>query len=443
MLLTGTGSGCGKTTITCAVLKAFKDRGLDTGAYKCGPDYIDTMFHARITGSSCTNLDPFFFDGNILQYLLSRKGASRRINIVEGVMGYYDGLAVTEKASTYEVAKATQTPVVLIVNAKGAAYSILAQINGFLDFCEDDQIRGVILNNCSPMLYPMIAETILKRFDGRVKPLGCMPSMSECSLESRHLGLVTAAEVEDLDRKLEILSGQAQKSIDLDGLLELADHAPELNFEEPAIRHFDEKIRIAVARDKAFCFYYEDSIDMLGEMGAEFVSFSPLNDSTLPEGIEGLYLGGGYPELYAERLSGNTSMLDSIKRAVGSGLPCIAECGGFMYLTAAIGDYKMCDVLPGKCYDTGRLTRFGYITLTANADNMLCSAGGSIRAHEFHHWDCEDTGNCFSAEKPTGRGWKCVAANDHLYAGFPHFHFLANLEFAEDFYAACVRYGRA
>ena len=438
ILISGTGSGCGKTTVTCAVLKALVNRGMKVGAFKCGPDYIDTMFHARITGSPCSNLDPFFFNEDTLKYILAKNGGGNRINVIEGVMGYYDGLGMSGNASTWEVSKKTNSPVVLVVGAKGAALSIMAVIKGFVDLFEDNKICAVIFNNCQPMMYKLLAEETIRRFDGRIRPLGFLPPMPDCSLESRHLGLVTAAEVKDLNEKLERLAQQAEKSIDLDGMIESADQSLPLTFTPPSIPVFEDAVRIAVARDKAFCFYYEDSLDVLRQMGAELVDFSPLSDPALPENIQGLYLGGGYPELYTKELSANVSMLESIREAVSSGLPCIAECGGFMYLTQTIGEEKMAGVLPGTCFNTGKLTRFGYITLEAKKENMLCGKGGQIKGHEFHHWDCTENGDGFSAVKPNGRSWNCVFANESLYAGFPHFHFLANVEFAARFYRAAL-----
>ena len=225
----------------------------------------------------------------------------------------------------------------------------------------------------------------------------------------------------------------------MNGLLALAAEAPALTFPPPSPLPSPGRARIAVARDKAFCFYYEDSLDVLRDMGAELVDFSPLTDAALPPDIQGLYLGGGYPELYARQLSENAAMRTSIRTALAGGLPCIAECGGFMYLTEAIGDFPMVGHLPGKCFDAGRLVRFGYVTLTARRDNLLCRAGASIRGHEFHHWDCTDPGDGFLAEKATGRSWPCAVATDRLYAGYPHFHFRANPAFARRFYETCLK----
>ena len=438
IVLAGAGSGSGKTTAACALMQAFADMGVHVGAFKCGPDYIDPMFHRHITGRG-VNLDPFFFSADTLGYLLDRYGTKDGINIIEGVMGYYDGVGLSDKAGTYTVAKAASCPVVLILGAGGAALSLLAVLEGFARFRPDSGIRGVIFNRCPPSLYPSLSEAVNEHFGGEIRPLGYLPVMPDCSLESRHLGLVTADEVEGLDGKLAELSRRAAESVDLEGLLELARGAEKLSFSPPELPKAGESVRIAVARDRAFCFYYEDSLDLLRDIGAQLIPFSPLDDARLPEDIHGLYLGGGYPELYADRLSENSSMRSSIFDALSRRrLACIAECGGFMYLTQAIAGRPMVGFLDGECSDAGKLTRFGYIKLRAEKDSMLCRRGGEIAAHEFHHWDCTLPGSDFTAEKPTGRKWVCGVASDRLYAGFPHFNFLSEPGFALEFYRTCL-----
>ena len=437
VIMAGTNSGCGKTTVTCAVMQALKNRGLDVGGVKCGPDYIDPMFHRRVIGAPSSNLDPFFFDAGKLKYLLAKNCASRDICVIEGVMGYYDGIGLTStQASTYDLARLTDSPVVLTVSARGAALSVIAQIQGFLAFEADNNIKAVILNDCTESAYKLIAPEIEKRLG--IRTLGFLPRLRNCAVESRHLGLVTADEVTDLKLKMQRLAEQAEKSIDLDGLLAIAGAAKDIDYEDITLPKLA-PIRVAVARDNAFCFYYEDSLDVIKSMGAELVEFSPMDDSAIPAGVDGIYLGGGYPELYAEKLSQNISMRSSIAEALKAGLPCIAECGGFMYLTQAIAGQPMVGFINGESHDMGKLTRFGYVTLTAERDNMLCKKGDRIPAHEFHHWDCDNTGDCFTARKKTGREWKCVFANETLYAGFPHFHFLANTDFAVNFYKACLK----
>lgn len=440
VVLAGTGSGCGKTTVTCAVLQALTDRGTKVAAFKCGPDYIDPMFHRVIVGDTSANLDAFFFSENTLRYLLAGHGANRDVCVIEGVMGYYDGMGLTSaRASTWEIARSLRSPVILVVSARGASLSVLAEIEGFLNFRPHSGIRGVILNQCTKSAYPALAGAIRERFGERVRTLGYLPDLPGAGLDSRHLGLVTAAEVADLRDKLRILAQTARETIDFDGLLALAGEAETLEYTPVTLPRYAGQTRIAVARDRAFCFYYEDSLDALTGMGAELVPFSPLEEERLPENIHGLYLGGGYPELYARALSRNTGIRAAVKQALEAGLPCIAECGGFMYLTESIGGWPMVGYLPGSCFDAGRLTRFGYVTLTAKEDNLLCRAGESVRGHEFHHWDAEQTGEGFIAEKPTGRRWECVHATERLYAGFPHFHFYANPRFARRFYEACIR----
>ena len=438
IMISGVSSGCGKTTVVCAVLQALVNRGLKTGAFKCGPDYIDPMFHSRIIGAKSANLDLHFFSENTLRFLLAKNAAGCDVSVIEGAMGFYDGAGLTTwKTSAYELALVTKTPVVLVVNARGAALSVLAVIEGFLRFRPESGIRGVILNQCTAMTYASLSAAIEERFG--IRCFGFLPRLDECVLESRHLGLVTAGEIRDLREKMQTLAAQAEKTLDIDALLALAHEAEPLDYTPAVLPKKEKKIRLAVARDNAFCFYYEDSLDAVREMGGELVPFSPITDGALPENIDGLYLGGGYPELYAKELGENASMRASVRAALERGVPCIAECGGFMYLTEAIGDEPMAGFLPGTCFDTGKLTRFGYVTLRAKKDNLLCRAGGEIAAHEFHHWDCTCPGDAFAAEKPTGRRWECAAASDTLYAGYPHFHFYSNLEFLYSFYDACIK----
>ncbi len=440
VLLAGSNSGCGKTTISCAILQALLDQKKNVGAFKCGPDYIDPMFHREVIGAPSSNLDPFFFSENTLRWLLAKNGAAREINIIEGVMGYYDGLALTgTRASSYEVACWSRSPVVLLLPARGASLSLLATLQGFLQFCPESRICGAILNQCSAGTYAALAKEIEARFGGRVLPLGFMPTLPDCRLESRHLGLVTAAEVKDLKEKLHRLARQAAESIDLAGLTALAESAPPLECRPVELPRFAESVRIAVARDRAFCFYYEDSLAALAEMGAELIPFSPLHDAAPPAEIHGLYLGGGYPELYAKELSENRGMRQTLKKLLDEGLPCIAECGGFMYLGKSIGGQPMLGFLPGESFDTGKLSRFGYVRLRAKADNMLCRAGEEIAGHEFHHWDSSESGDGFRAEKASGKSWECVFAGPTLYAGYPHFHFYANPAFAVKFYETCLK----
>lgn len=439
LLIAGTNSGCGKTTVVCAVLQALKARGEALASFKCGPDYIDPMFHRGVLGLPCRNLDLQLFGENTLRYLLSQGEGTA---IIEGVMGYYDGIGISREASSYAIAKAAAAPTVLVVNARGASHSLLATLSGFYGLCPDSFIRGVILNNCSPMLYPRLKELIVSHFGDALRPLGFLPPLPECAFESRRLGLISAEEMADLQKKLRLLGENAEKYMDLDGLLFLAESAPALCWEEPALPPPGSPVRLAVAQDEAFCFVYEDNLRLLTQLGAELVPFSPLRDTALPENIQGLYLPGGYPELHTEALAKNETMRASIRRALEGGLPCVAECGGFLYLQETLQGYPMVGFLKGRGFDTGHLVRFGYATLTANRDSMLLAQGESLNVHEFHYYDVDDPGDGFTAKKASGMAWTCGVVSDTLYAGFPHLHFYAKPELAARFLDRCRRAGK-
>ena len=326
LVIGGTGSGCGKTTITCALLQAFVEWGLDTAAFKCGPDYIDPMFHSRIIGTRSRNLDAFLCGREQVPALLQHS-AGRDISVIEGVMGYYDGLAGTSSEnSTADIARLTQSPTVLVVSAKGMSLTLAALLRGFLQF-EQNTIRGVILNGISPRMTDYYAG-IVEQNTG-LSVFGAMPTDAACAVESRHLGLVTAGEIQNLKQKMQALARHARDGLQLDALLALARTAPELQEQLPPVPVCGTGLRIGVARDEAFCFDYADSLDVLTRMGAQLVPFSPLHDAHLPEKLDGLYLCGGYPELYAQQLGDNRTMLADIRAAIAGGMPTIAECGGF------------------------------------------------------------------------------------------------------------------
>jgi len=286
------------------------------------------MFHSRVIGTKSRNLDSFFAKEDTLRYLLEKNARDCEISVIEGVMGYYDGLAgISPKASAYDVARITKTPAVLIVNAKGMSLSAAAFVKGFVEYREDSQIRGVILNQISPMMYPRLKQIIEETLP--VKVYGYVPVVKDCVLESRHLGLVMPEEIADLHDKLMELAEILERSVDIDGLLELAEDAEELPVQEPLTDyHTKRTVRIALAKDEAFCFFYQDNLELLEEMGAQLIPFSPIHDEKLPENIDGMLFHGGYPELYAKALSENKKMLTSVREAVQAGIPYMAECGG-------------------------------------------------------------------------------------------------------------------
>ena len=439
VLIAGTASGCGKTTAVCAILTLLRRRGVGVTAAKCGPDYIDPMFHRSVLGVPSANLDPFFCEESLLRALLAAHAGEA--TVIEGVMGYYDGTGRDgTEYSTYSVAAATQTPVVLVVDARGAAASLLAVLEGFLRFRPDSRIVGVLFRGASPMTYAMLEKLLEARFGGAVRPLGYIPKLPEdCVLASRHLGLITAAEIAELREKLEKIADLCADTVDVDALLALARSAPPIAYDAPAVVR-RAPVTIAAARDAAFCFYYDDTLALLERMGASICFFSPLADEPLPEEADGLLLGGGYPELYAETLEKNASARESVRRAVTRGLPTIAECGGFQYLGRSLCGRAMCGALPHESADAGRLVRFGYLTLTAQRAGLLGENGTVLRAHEFHYYDSTACGGDFTAEKPSGRRWTCAIHTDTLYAGYPHLFLPADSKAADAFYSACLKY---
>jgi len=441
IMIAGTGSGCGKTTITCAILKALVNRGLSVSSFKCGPDYIDPMFHSKIIMGKSRNLDMFLCGEETTKYLLAKNCENTDFSIIEGVMGFYDGLSINDvEYSSCDISNKTDTPVVLVVNSEGLYFSLVAMIKGYLDFYEN-KIVAVILNNTSKEMYPLYKDSIEKHLN--IKVLGFMPRLKNAVLESRHLGLITVSEVELLDEKLEELGKAAEENIDLDQMIAFAQTALPLSYHEVNIKR-EEEVRVAIAMDNAFCFYYEDSLELLRQMGAVLIPFSPLENDTLPEDINGLILGGGYPELYAEKLSENTSMLTCIKKFFESGLPTYAECGGFMYLgkTISVNDksYPMVGAIETNTNLTNKLQNFGYIHLMAKEDNVFCKKDIGINAHEFHYSQSDNNGDSFEAIKSSGKGWSVGFSSQSTFAGYPHLHLWGNVDFARNFLRRCQEY---
>ena len=435
LLLSSMHSGAGKTVAVCALLAALKNRGMDVRAFKCGPDYIDPMFHTRVLGVPSRNLDLFLQGEDGVRHTLSScEGA---LAVLEGAMGYYDGVNGTTEASAWDVARTTHTPTVLVLRPQGAGISLAAQVTGMQRFRPESGIAGLLLTDCREQLAQYLTP-ILQRETG-LPVLGFLPPMEEAKLESRHLGLRTPDEIAALSERFGVLAAQMERTVDLDRLLALA--AEDDSLPEPA-RRTASVCRIAVARDEAFCFYYEENLDRLRDAGAELVFFSPLRDAALPAPADGLYLGGGYPELYAAALAENASMRASIRAAVTGGLPTVAECGGFLYLQRTLADaqgrpHEMCGVLDGAGVRTEHLRRFGYSRLQPETDSMLFRAGEQIPVHEFHYWDCTCNGTDLLTVKPDGRSWRCGFASARLYAAFPHLHFGGALPLAERFVRTC------
>ena len=443
-LLAAPRSGSGKTTMTCALLMALKRRGCAPCAFKSGPDYIDPMFHRAVLGVESRSLDLFFSAPETVRTLYAKGAAGHGAAVCEGAMGFYDGLGgVSDRASAWHLADTLDLPVLLVVEPKGQSLTLAAELNGLKNFRTPSHIAGILLNNCTARMYALLAPMLEK--ETGLPVLGFLPKLPEAVIGSRHLGLYTAAEVENLQQKLALLADAAEEHIDWPRLLALCEKEPPalpVQPETPPAR-----VRIAVAQDEAFCFTYAETLEAFRDAGAEVVFFSPLRDTALPENIGGLYLPGGYPELHAKELSENTSLLREIKRKIKSGLPTAAECGGFLYLGQSLTDaegqsWPMAGVLPGEAKDAGRLVRFGYAALSADSDSMLFRAGESFPIHEFHHWDSTANGTALAAKKPVGGAeWRCGFVNEHFYAGFPHLYW-AGTPLPQRFAAAAENYRR-
>ena len=445
ILLAAPGSGSGKTLLTTGLLTLFQNRGIRCRSFKCGPDYIDPMFHKYVLGIDSCNLDSFFLPQEELRALFQKRAADAELSILEGVMGYYDGIGGNSTAaSTYEVAKITDTPVILVLDGKGSSLSLAAQVKGFLDYRKDSHICGVILNKTNKMVGERLRPEIEKL---GVRYLGAVPVCETMDIKSRHLGLTMPQEQSELRGHLNAFAKQLEEYLDVDGILELAgcsgEKLPEagkteqsnqtdLNQEETKqdeIRPIDSESepptrRMAVAMDKAFCFYYQENLDFLRQHGWELIPFSPLHDAALPEQVHAILLGGGYPELYAKELSANEPMLTSIRNAHAEGIKILAECGGFLYLQEHLEDemgncWPMVGLIHADGFRTEKLGRFGYISLTQNG-------AVRIKGHEFHYWESTAPGSAFRAEKPqSDRGWDCMYRTDSLLAGFPHLYYLS------------------
>ncbi len=434
-------SGSGKTAFTCALLAALKKRGVLPCSFKCGPDYIDPMFHRSVLGVDCHNLDLFLASENRVRAIFAAGAAGHGAAVVEGAMGLYDGLSFTDRASAWHIAQVLGLPVILVLRPRGVSLTLAAQLRGLMDFRSPSPIAGIVLNDCREGLYRSLAP-MLERETG-LPVLGFLPHMEQADLPSRHLGLYTAGEIHDLNERVEALSQALEEHVDFDRLAELCS----ISVPAPPASALsaDRKIPIAVAKDEAFCFTYAETLEALEQAGAQPVFFSPIHDGGLPHGVGGLYLPGGYPELYARELSENDSMRTAVRAAVESGLPTVAECGGFLYLgrelTGSDGVTRpMAGVLPGSGFPTGKLVRFGYAALTAREDSLLFRAGESVPVHEFHHWDSTETGSALHAEKPgSGRSWDCGFVSNTLYAAFPHLYFGGDLNLAERFVSAAKR----
>lgn len=422
-MISAASSGSGKTLITCGILQALINRGLKVSSFKCGPDYIDPMFHSKVIGTVSRNVDAFFCDDDTLRDLFCSAATGTDISVIEGVMGFYDGSSVEDSsASSCDVSLKLGAPVILLIDSRGAARSVLATLKGFLNF-ERNRIAGVIFNRMSENTFMKLKDQV--RAMG-VEPIGCVPRV-DVNLTSRHLGLVLPDEIADLRERLNVLAEILERTVDIPKLIEVASTADNLAHAHVSSDEVKKDVRIGLARDDAFCFIYEDNIEMLRRVGAEIVEFSPLYDESVPD-VDMIILPGGYPELHAGTLESNEHMRDSIRARISDGMPCLAECGGFMYLHDTMEDKdgemrSMCGVINGTSWNTKALRRFGYVTLS--------NGQITVKGHEFHYWDSDSCGTDWTACRKNGQSYRCIHDDGRMVAGYPHLYYPSNPEFVD------------
>lgn len=429
IIVSSNSSGGGKTTVTLALMKTLIDRGYKVQGYKVGPDYIDPAFHREITGVATRNLDLFLMgEPGVKESYLRGQGD---LGIIEGVMGLYDGKGIDTNFSTAHVSRTLDLPVVLVLSPKAQSATLCAEIEGLRNY-ENVNIEGIILNNISESYYKLLKKAIEVNCSG-IRVFGYIPKDERLALKSRHLGLVQSSEVEDLSKKIELCSSLMEEYVDVDSLIEefKASDIQSTNSEDFHAENKD--IKIAVAYDKAFSFYYKENIELLEEVGT-VQYFSALKDREVPKDVDFIYIGGGYPEVFKEELSSNKSMLNSIRKALNSGVKCYAECGGLMYLTESIDGVETVGFFNGTSYMTSKLNNFGYATIKITEENSIVPKDMMINCHEFHKSlvDLKEE-EIYELEKKaydgTTKKWKCGYVKNNVLAAYGHIHFFSNIDF--------------
>ncbi len=451
IVIAATHSGTGKTTLTCGIISALRSRGLTVQGFKVGPDYIDPGFHTRASGRMSRNLDTIMMNSDTMAELFARSASHIDISVIEGVMGLFDGLSIdSDRGSTAEAAKLLKAPVILCIDASGMARSAAALALGFVGFDKETRIAGFIFNRLGSEEHYRLVKEAVENATG-LPVLGYLPEKRSIALEERHLGLVPAWE-EGYDRSFErSLTKEVESRIDLDRITLMARQAPPLDIPRPEKSLFVSKpqktkpVLLGIAYDEAFHFYYQDNLDILASCGAECVPVSPLRDTALPEGIGGLYLGGGYPELFAKRLQDNEGMREAIRAAAERGLPIYAECGGLMYLMDRLVDaegneFAMAGIFRGRVSMGKRCAALGYYTAAADRDCLIAERGWSLKGHVFHWSELSDLDpNQDYALRLTKPG-KAEVRDGLMYknvlAGYFHMHFAGDPNWALRFVKA-------
>ena len=453
-------SGSGKTTVTLGVILALHKMGLRVQPFKAGPDYLDPMQHSVVCARISRNLDSWLMQPGVILELFARNAEGADISIVEGAMGLYDGFMDTEYGSTPPLARIIGAPVILVLNAASFSRSAAAMVLGFKEFDKKVNLAGIILNNIgSPKHYHFTKSAIEKKT--KIPVLGFLPKDAGIKLPERHLGLVPAGEKKPDAGLYAKLSALVEKNIDIRRIIKISKQAPgfakvNLSFPRqpkagplPAEKRESRQVTIAVARDKAFNFYYQDNLDMLKALGARLMEVSPLKDKSLPAGIDGMYIGGGYPELFAAKLAENNRLKEEIFKYAKQGLPIYAECGGLMYLVKNIIDlhgraFSMAGVFDCSAVMANRRQALGYIEIEVRKDNILSRQGDKIRAHTFHWSYLENVSGkdnfAYGVSKNKEKEYSDGLIRENVLASYAHLHFASNLNLARNFIRSCKSY---
>lgn len=446
VMIAGTHSSVGKTTVSLGLMRALSRRGTTVQPFKVGPDYIDPGLHRHAAGRPSHNLDSWMGSRSVVETIFARNSASADISIIEGVMGFYDGARGERiKASSADIALMLGVPVILVIDVGAMAQSCIAVAKGFMDYCPDVRIQGFILNKGGEYHKQWIVPDMEKELG--VKVIGCLPGETRLSMPERHLGLLPADENPELTHKLNQMADHMEKHLDLDALRQIASQAPQLDIFNPTEPpKYD--VKIGVARDRAFSFYYQDSLDFLEEMGARLVFFSPLDDVSLPP-VDGLYIGGGFPEMFLDELAGNEGMISQLREANQAGMPILAECGGLMYLSGQIYDWEgrswnTAGIVPARITMTRQLQALGYVEACVRQDTIVGRRGDVLRGHEFHFSTVENIDPADHAFSITG-GMRDEARYDgfsagNLVASYVHLHLRSNPTMVGTFLQACQGY---
>lgn len=445
IVIAGTGSGVGKTTITIGLMAALRKRNWQVQGFKCGPDYIDPTYHTAVTGRPSRNLDSWMFGKDLLKEIYLRASKDADISVIEGVMGFFDGHSPeSDVGSTAEISTLLNCPVILVVDCGSMARSAAAVVKGFQAFTEKANIVGVIANRVGGEGHFHLVKTAIEK-ECQIPVIGYVNSEIDISLPERHLGLIPSIERGDLNSFFEKLGEIVAKTIDLNLLTQLAE-VPAITKTDSSIFDIkrEKKVKIAVAKDAAFHFYYQENLDLLEAFGAKLSFFSPLNGETVPDNVNGLYIGGGFPEQFAKNLSEQTAVKQSVKMAIADGIPTLAECGGFMFLTEAIethdgNRFEMVGAIPGKTVMQNRLAAIGYREIKGMNGNPILTDGLTARGHEFHYAvyiPSRDVPYAYETESTYGKKHEGYQSRN-LVAGFTHIHFATCPKIVENFVALC------